>query len=140
MRVIDRNYPTRPETKPMVGRRFGEWEVLAYAGRGRTRGGQARLLYLCRCSCGRLATVIGAALRRHKAVGTSRSCVRCGRQRAAAVQRNRSTPVGDGRTISEIAQATGIPLDTIYHRFIRGWPAERLAAPIAKQYQRRRKQ
>jgi hypothetical protein len=58
--------PRGQNLKDITGQRFGRLTVLEEA--GRTKSGNAR--WLCRCDCGKEATVIGANLRG----GTSQSC------------------------------------------------------------------
>jgi hypothetical protein len=48
-----------------------------------------------------------------------------------------SRRVGDGRTVAQIAHATGLKVDTVYHRLIRGWkPHELGMRPLAKNERR----
>ena len=73
--------------KDLTGQKFGEWLVLRRAEpfsykvkkkeRNRRRIHFLVLRYLCRCSCGREATVIGNSLRS----GKSTRCRKCGTSR-----------------------------------------------------------
>jgi hypothetical protein len=101
----------------LTGRRFGKWLVL---GPGKLRtfpsGIQARY-WICRCDCGTRHETQGQHLRH----GKSRQCNDCANHKRAAFGRSRSRRVGDGRTVSQIALATGVKLNTVYQRFYRGW-------------------
>lgn len=57
----------------LVGRRFGEWTVLSFAGMDKRRAS----LWLCRCSCGLEKNIQGYSLRNKKSTG----CVACGRKK-----------------------------------------------------------
>lgn len=55
----------------LTGKKFGEWVVLEFSGRNKSRN----LVWKCRCSCGTERDVVGSSLRR----GVSNSCGRCQR-------------------------------------------------------------
>jgi hypothetical protein len=107
----------------LTGQRFGKWTVLAYHATRRYENGNAQAQWRCRCDCGTVSLVWGHAMRR----GGSTRCMEC--QKAAMTERGKkmSVRLPDGRTIAQIAAASGLLLDTVYHRHIRGWPAWRLA-------------
>ena len=96
----------------MTGSTFGQWTVLDYAGRSK---------WLCRCSCGRTAVVVGATLRN----GTSTKCMSCAR-----AESNRVTKLGNKnaathgrsktrlyRIWSGIISRCGNPNDTGYEHY-----------------------
>lgn len=56
--------------KDIIGKQFGEWTVLSFDKKIYTKGGNSRLYYWCRCSCGVEKSVDGTALRN----GRSFSC------------------------------------------------------------------
>jgi hypothetical protein len=114
----------------MVGNRYGDLLVLADLPWRKYPSGQYRRRVLVRCGCGRKYETDAAALRE----GATKRCRVCG----AAVHARRgrfdlSVRLPDGRTVAQVAAAAGLKVDTVYHRFIRGWPHWRLAeAPQAK--------
>ena len=71
-----------PKYIDMTGKKFGNWTALKYAGTSK---------WLCRCDCGRTATVVGATLRN----GTSTKCRSC-----ATAETNRKTKVNNKNTVS----------------------------------------
>jgi hypothetical protein len=72
--------------------------------------------------------VRGGALRRPEGdKGGSKRCTRCSKKRTARLVREHySVRLRDGVTIGQLAEMTGLKLDTVYHRYIRGWPRWRL--------------
>jgi hypothetical protein len=57
----------------------------------------------------------------------------CGRAKTARISRDvLSRHVPGGKTIAQIAAESGVSLNTVYVRWMRGWPIARLGAPIAK--------
>jgi 5-methylcytosine-specific restriction endonuclease McrA len=54
----------------MLGQRFGRYTVIEKAGYHTSPCGQKQAMWKCRCDCGTVKTVIGAALRR----GNTKSC------------------------------------------------------------------
>lgn len=108
----------RSDRIDMTGRRYGHLVVLGYAGR-RLVGRQRKLVVRVRCDCGEVLEMVAAALRNQNV----RQCRACGVASAAKAQ---SVRLPDGRTLAQIADACGLKLDTVYHRFIRGWEHWRL--------------
>jgi hypothetical protein len=108
----------------LTGKRFGKWKVLGYAWTKRYPDGRNQhAKWRCRCDCGNVALVWGYRMRR----GASTRCMECAAAEAAKRAKEvLSVRLPDGRTIAQIAAASGLRLDTVYHRFIRGWPAHRL--------------
>ncbi len=104
---------------PMVGRRYGRLVVVAEAGKRETPGGQRCRMVAAVCDCGSRGIHIAQSLRQ----GRSTQCRACG---ARASGRKTSTRLSDGRTVAQVAAATGLRLDTVYHRLVRGWPEWRL--------------
>ncbi len=118
----------------LTGQRFGKWTVLAYGWKVRSPDGRNQhARWRCRCECGAIEFVWGHTMRR----GASTQCVACAKEASAAHQREHaSVRLPDGRTIAQIAAAAGLRLDTVYHRFIRGWPHHRLGE-VTRPHQRR---
>ncbi len=104
---------------PMVGRRYGRFVVLSEAGKRTAPSGQRYRLVAARCDCGSRGLYVAQALR----VGRSTQCKSCS---ARASGLKMSVRLSDGRSIAQIAAATGLNLDTVYHRLVRGWPEWRL--------------
>jgi hypothetical protein len=119
--------------RDLTGQRFGEWTVIRLATPRLTPSGLQRTMWLCRCSCGNRRSVGAQALYE----GESRRCVDCALQENARRQREVRSRRVAGTTIALIAQRAGLPFDTVYHRWCRGWPLERLGAPIVKCYAKR---
>lgn len=125
----------RPDNKTveMVGKRYGNLTVIALAGRkdlGRLSyhdGHRVRiLLVLCKCDCGNLWTTPAYQVRQ----GRTRRCDECRQERSADYNRKHlSVKLPNGETIGTVALASGIDLDTVYHRWLRGWPMDRLGDP-----------
>jgi hypothetical protein len=119
----------RRDALPMIGRTFGDLKVLAFAGRhdfgvSPATGWRVRVRkYRVRCKCGSEFDVVGGRLRS----GVTQRCVACGRKASRTKAKAKSVRLPDGRTLAQIADATGLRLDTVYHRYIRGWPHWRLA-------------
>jgi hypothetical protein len=100
----------------LTGQRQGSLVAL----RPNARGG-----WWVRCDCGKIYRVtLSAWFGYSRDRGGIRSCRDC-IDRAAAANKT-SVQLPDGRTIAQIARATGLRLDTVYHRHLRGWPAYRL--------------
>lgn len=123
---------TRPTALPMVGSRFGSLTVLSLAGRrdhGINSEGwrQRSLLWLVRCDCGVEFTTLGGRLRGDRYYQGTRQCRACAE--AEGARRGRmdfSVRLSDGRTIAQIAAASGLKVNTVYRRYLRGWPPEYL--------------
>ena len=47
----------------------------------------------------------------------------------------KSVKLPDGWTVAQIALAYSLPLDTVYARWRRGWPVEKLSLPVGQQGQ-----
>lgn len=110
---------------PMVGRRFGQLLVLARVPPppGSWRAPCVRV----QCDCGEVFVARAQRVRD----GVTRRCLACAQRAAAAHSREQqSVKLPSGRTIAEVAQATGIALDTVYQRWHRGWPESDLALPV----------
>lgn len=111
------------------GQRFGSWVVLAPAGMRYSPSRNGRMLWRCRCDCGAEADVSSHSLR----YGGSTRCRVCARQAAAAYGRRKaSVKLPNGWTVAQVALAHGLPLDTVYGRWRRGWPVGELSRPVGK--------
>ena len=82
-----------------------------------------------RCDCGRVSIMEAGSVRD----GSRRQCLACNRFSASIRCTSSSVALPDGRTIAGIAKAHGLPLNTVYRRWTRGWPLERLADPLTPQ-------
>lgn len=116
--------------RDLTGRRIGEWTVLRRVIDYVAPCGQHATMWLCRCSCGAEHHVAARALMETDGrAGASRRCAECAKERNVARQREEvSTPLPDGRTIARIAAASGLKLDTVYRRWLRGWPLDMLGS------------
>lgn len=120
-----------PKARAMIGRRYGSLRVLALAGIYTSPLGREHCLVLVRCDCGRERKVVA-----HQIRDKTRSCRVCSRRQNAQQQRDEASVVlPSGRTLANIAAAAGLKLDTVYHRWIRGWPEKALSEPVG--FQRR---
>ena len=66
----------------IAGMTFGQWTAISYAGNSK---------WLCRCTCGKEAVVVGATLRN----GTSTRCRSCARS-----ENNRTTKIGNKNNVT----------------------------------------
>jgi hypothetical protein len=125
--------------RDLTGQRIGEWTVIRRAPSVLTPGGHYRTMWLCRCDCGAMHDVgAGALVRSDGDEGASRRCRACHDRRCAERGRAlRSHRLPTGETIAQLAHRTGVPLDTVFVRYRRGWPIEKLGAPIAPRYAKR---
>ncbi len=111
-----------PETARMVGKTYGDLLVLDIGG----RRGKHRCVVV-QCSCGAEYEVQGHTLR----YGYAQRCRACHDARCARlVREEHSVPLPDGQTVATIAAASGLKLNTVYRRWLRGWPVEKLGAPL----------
>lgn len=114
--------PLRSDADLLTGRTFGVLEVGEVVERRHYPSGQSVLVYEVRCTrCGKTSR-----LDRKLIVRAHRFCSSCVRTLGAAAQ---SVALPDGRTLLDVANASGLPLDTVHKRWARGWPLERLADP-----------
>lgn len=123
----------RSDAIPMVGKRYGALRVIADLPHRRYPSGFKVRMVLVRCDCGRVyeacAPDVRYRLRKH-------GCVDCRPENGVSAVRSVRLP--DGRSIAQIAKASGLRLDTVYHRYIRGWPHHRLGEVIDAPYVGRR--
>jgi len=115
-----------PNLIDLTGRRFGSRVVLSFAGRKRYLNATSHALWRVRCDCGRVDKVLGYHLRYRYGW----QCVACGKKASAAANKARSTPVGHGETLVSVAAKSGVSLNTVTQRWIRGWPPEDLGLPV----------
>lgn len=120
--------------RDLAGQRIGEWSVLRRAPAYVTPGGQVVTCWWCRCSCGAERAVRASALVTAAGVpGSSRRCVACGRRENARRSRqDLSVHLPSGRTVAEVAAGAGLPLDTVYARWRRGWQEADLGLPVGQ--------
>lgn len=117
---------------PMIGKRYGRLVVLAEAG-DRWYGTQSARLVRVRCDCG--AEYDASAY--HLRAGRAQQCRPCGKKVSASKNRARSTRLPSGRTLVEIAQASGVSLNTVTQRWLRGWSEEHMGLPVNGKFGRR---
>lgn len=117
-----------PQREPDVaGQYMGVLKVIGVVGRKWVSNGRANwLLWAVECAaCGEQdvlsSNVIYSARKGHH----QNFCRRCAAGGNADAQ---SVRLPDGRSIREIAKAAGLKHDTVYHRYIRGWPHDQLGA------------
>jgi hypothetical protein len=123
----------RPDAIPMVGKKYGHLTVLADAGRkdyGRkpySRGWRLRLRQVrVRCDCGEEFVARASHVRLR-----IRRCLDCAKEENADRNRNEaSVYLPNGKTIAQVAEESGVPLNTVYRRWLRGWPVEELGTPL----------
>jgi hypothetical protein len=117
----------------MVGKRYGHLLVVAEAGRRYYTTSKPQRLIRVRCDCGNEYETIAHCVRR-----TSSRCAQCWKEDAADYQRaHNSVRLPNGKTIAQVAAASGLDLGTVYRRFLRGWPVEKLGAPLRTNGRRR---
>lgn len=109
----------------MVGQRFGDLTVIGFAGRKAFPCGQTQIQVTARCDCG-TEFVTGAVCIRLR---DTKRCRACGLARRKARDQRRSVHLPSGKTIAQLAEEVGEKLDTLYHRWIRGWTEEQLSIP-----------
>jgi hypothetical protein len=123
----------RPDAIPMVGKRYGRLTVIADAGRedlGRkpySNGWRLRLRQVrVRCDCGEEFVARASHVRLR-----IRRCLDCAKEENADRNRNEaSVHLPNGKTIAQVAEASGVSLNTVYRRWLRGWPVEKLGTPL----------
>jgi hypothetical protein len=105
----------------LSGRSFGSLTVVCLAGTVMPyQGARAPVgVSECVCDCGKSRTVWN----RHLKNGKVTACVGCSMERRRASMIGRFvTRLPSGKTITEVAAAAGMCVDSVYHRWIRGWP------------------
>src|SRR5574337_1681976 len=111
----------------MTGRRFGSWLVLRRVGK---RG--PHFTWLCRCDCGRRKEALGYHIR----YGASARCRACANASTGEKCRRR---LPDGTTYYDLASLSGLKVNTINQRFLRGWKRHELVLrPLARGERRSR--
>lgn len=116
----------------LVGRRFGKLVVVQHVEpRAFPSGQKAQQVRVWCTGCGALFVT----LKSHVVQRLLNACRRCS---AVAGADKVSVLLEDGRTIAQVARESGVKLDTVYHRYIRGWPLERLGEPARKRTGRER--
>lgn len=113
-----------PHAKRTINRTYGSLKVIGLVGRKRIPAGQTFLLYAVEClNCGAQSVASITNLQRQH--GGCRHCYR------DEIREGFSVLLPDGRTLAQIAYANRLKLDTVYHRYIRGWPHDALGrAPL----------
>jgi hypothetical protein len=108
---------------PMVGKKYGHLTVLERVPRppGRTKAAYVHV----RCDCG-----IEYIAQAHHVRNKINCCWNCGRKVSAEANRARSTRLPSGRTWVEVAEASGVSLNTVTQRWLRGWSEEDLSLPV----------
>jgi hypothetical protein len=106
----------------ITGRRFGSVKVIRWDGwLGHHKA------WLVRCDCGKEWRTRSQALRE----GDTRRCSDCRDQRFREYGKAAlSVRVYNGKTLAQIADAAGLTLNTVYRRWLRGWPVARLGDPL----------
>jgi hypothetical protein len=119
-----------PQAILMVGKRYGRLMVVSEEPRKDYRAGagyRVRMVKV-RCECGAVFVALASHVRNR-----IRSCLACGAARQTVTNRTRSSVrLTNGWTIAQVALAYGLPLDTVYARHRRGWPAEKLSLPVGQ--------
>lgn len=116
-------------TQRMVGRVYGDLEVLRLDGRIQFPGGQTQLAVLVRCKCGREYQAMSA----HVRYGRALQCDECRKKASSARGRSKlSVRLPNGLTIAQLAFVHGLDSNTVYRRWLRGWPLERLGDPLVR--------
>lgn len=107
----------------LAGREFGLLRVVALVGR-RYSPSQSKTVYQVYCTgCGRTYDATRQSIVRSKA------CRKCAYVEAP---KKLSIRVSNNKTLHEIALENNLKLDTVYKRYLRGWPVERLGVPSQK--------
>jgi hypothetical protein len=113
--------PRGKRAEDLSGRRFGSLTVVSLAGTVKPyRGAKFPVgVSECLCDCGNIRN----AWNRHLKQGRVTGCRYCSRERRRAQMIGRFvTRLPSGKTITEVAAAAGMCVDSVYHRWIRGWP------------------
>lgn len=117
----------RRDVKNIVGRRFGRdgrLFVIEYTGRQHYPNAKPHLRVRVWCTaCGKLFVTTAHHLRAGRVDG----CPRCSRIVGADKV---SVLLSNGKTIAQVARESGVKLDTVYHRYVRGWPEADLGEPL----------
>jgi hypothetical protein len=110
----------------LSGQRFGKLLVLGPGPVKRFPCKQSHRMWRVRCDCGAVSMTLGFQLRQ----GVSSQCVACGRAASAKWNRAHSTRLPSGRTVAEVALASGVALNTVFQRYKRGWAEDDLGLPV----------
>lgn len=106
----------------LTGKRFGHLVVIGPAPRFE-RG----LRWFVRCDCGGMPySVRGDSLRKR---GVSQ-CSACAEKLCAEKGRAMSTRLPSGKTLVQVAATSGVSLNTVTQRWIRGWDERDLGLPV----------
>ena len=118
-----------PGTVTMVGKRYGEVVVMARISRPLDRAKQSYVLGRC-LGCGRQKVFVAQSLR----TGAAKRCEDCRRRRQAEWDsRNASSRrLPSGETYLELSERTGVSVNTINQRWLRGWPESDLGLPVRR--------
>ena len=111
---------------PMVGKRYGSLVVLAEAGLRHYESSHPRRLVRVACDCGRQYVADAALLRQ----GSTRRCSDCRDRISATRGRSMSTRLPSGETFVSVAEKSGVSLNTVTQRWLRGWPEADLGLPV----------
>jgi hypothetical protein len=135
--LVDRvaNPRLRSDCIDLTGQRFGRLTVLRPGPSRLYPSGQTARTWWVACDCGTRYTAQGRHLRK----GLVRRCRPCGLAATAAANRARSTALPSGRTIVEVSTATGVALNTVTQRWIRGWAEKDLGLPVVGKFGRRQR-
>lgn len=111
-----------PKTAPMVGRKYGHLAVLGVSARR-----DPQPFVWVRCDCGKIYETRAHVIRDNR---TNR-CAECRDEYAADWSRRHcSVRLRSGKTVAGVAQKAGLDLGTVYRRFLRGWPEDKLGLPL----------
>ncbi len=116
---------------PMTGKSYGDLRVIGEEARRdygqNSRGWRYRIrMVRVQCKCGAIFVAQAAHVRRNLG-----ACVECGKKKNRQTNRRKnSIRLPSGATLAETALAAGLDIGTVYRRWLRGWPEERLGEPL----------
>jgi hypothetical protein len=100
----------------LTGRKYGRLTVIKRIGPDH----RGRVSWRVRCDCGKKYPILADHIMRGV-----RQCLECAKQHSARPWAR----LKNGKYLCDLAKETGIPLNTLYQRWFRGWPDKRITEP-----------
>ncbi len=106
----------------LLDRKYGHLVVLKRLGANE----EGRIRWLVRCDCGQKYAVTSQQLTGTRSVPGVNRCRSCANKYGGSAH----VVLKTGKTLGELARETGIKLNTLYVRWMRGWPHDRISEPL----------
>lgn len=115
----------------LEGKRFGRLTCVKILGWRLWRGEPRILMAKWLCDCGRSYRANAYAPTYENG---PKQCVACGRDYISKNLREKHAVRVGEKTLYDIAAESGVPFDTVYQRWRRGWPGDALGAPVGTKH------